>query len=91
MYPRCAYTCKLALRGEGVVVSELFHTQELRRAQADCHDTSVLSAKRPNVIFDICLGGSLNNTLHFNKHRGFAVTASNAYSNSPRHKHLNIA
>lgn len=58
-YPRCAYKCKLALRGEGEgdVVSELFRTQELRRAKADCHDTSVLSAKRPHVIFDICLSG----------------------------------
>jgi hypothetical protein len=26
-YPKCAYKCKLALRGEGDVVSELFHTQ----------------------------------------------------------------
>jgi hypothetical protein len=35
-YPRCAYKCKLALRGEGEgdVVSELFRTQELRRAKA---------------------------------------------------------
>jgi hypothetical protein len=63
-YPRCAYKCKLALRGEGDVVSELFRTQELRRAQADCHDTSVLSAKRPHVIFDICLSGSRQQMLY---------------------------